>query len=309
MIKSNIFYLILFSNIIVVFYSILFFHYEGGDIDTYKVLYSLMAKSNFIDSFIYYKSLTSSIEPLYFIIAFSFSKLLSYFYFKLLITLLLYNLVFQLIYKFTNYSKIFYLVYLPILLLTNYYLIALSTELERLSIAVIFFVLFGITKNKILFLLSSISHFQFILFYISQFIFSIFYTFKAFKINFTSIFLLSIVAFLFYYFFNSVIISKLKFYYLSYDLNFGYGILVFIIFAIYCKSMYLFIIVLSFTLTGTVVGTSRLNIILLFVCFYFILEKKDNNFKHSILFILFLLTSIKGLYFISNVITTGRGYN
>ena len=139
-------------------------YYDHQDNQLYRLAYDSFLNLNFSESFLSYKNVVGSSEPVYFIISYLFSFIISYDVFILIINIIFLISIFHL---FKFYFNNYYLIYI-ITLLTDFYLYIFLTNTHRLALAIIFFVLYLTSKkSKMIFLiLSFLSQLQIVFCYI-----------------------------------------------------------------------------------------------------------------------------------------------
>jgi len=211
--------------------------------------------------------------------------------------------------------------YITFLLIFNFYIIVLFTGAERLKFCYILIILGLLSEGKtrsILILLSPLAHLQGLLFLPSLILIkyqknliNFFSNFRTKNSNVKYIFFLTIVTSIFFYFFGSNILSKLKFY-IIYSENFILRdslkvLIIFLLSLIITKRYYLMsIATLPLIISALLVGGFRLNIILLSIYIYIFLTEK--KIKHPLSLALILYLFIKSIFFMKNIFINNDGF-
>lgn len=152
-----------FISLLSFFLVLQWIYHDVGDQANYLANYLNAASAPLLEAYVGQQTLTGSSEPVYFLITYAAAKLgIPYYTYKITISLALASTTWLLLSRLNVPSSI-----ILFFLLTNYYWIALYTELERLAIAVaflqqgVFLWLDGRRKTSLAFLLASIfCHFQ-----------------------------------------------------------------------------------------------------------------------------------------------------
>lgn len=118
--------------------------YEGGDLIGYQSYFSNVKQRSILEGYLFYRSILGASEPVYYLLTWYISNLgVDYLVFKVAIASCLYIVLSTTLLRFS--------IPLPSILLfcsTNFYLLALYSELERLSVAMIFFLLALRSKSQ-----------------------------------------------------------------------------------------------------------------------------------------------------------------
>jgi hypothetical protein len=307
------------------FFFILHWLYSGGDQERYSEYYLRAASESLLGAYIAQRQITGSAEPVYFIISYSFAKLgLPYFVFKIALS---YALAASSALLLTKLRVPFIMIF--VLLLTNFYLLALYTELERLSVAIIFLQLAVLrwleakTKSSLALLVASLlSHFQ-----ISVLLLSIIggqvltlvatantrISRRLVMIVLRALLLFSaLLLIIFSTNIGIVILStvthKLVYYGVTFDPRYLAQSVAALPFFLYLsrgriRFLFCYIFLMAFI---SVLGGERLNIFIVMLTLFagFSVRKPQN----PVLLLFSIFISLKGLNFLLNVFITGRGY-
>ncbi|WP_215390195.1 hypothetical protein [Polynucleobacter sp. MWH-UH25E] len=203
------------------------------------------------------------------------------------------------------------------LLLSNFYIVVLISFAERLKIAYLFLVLSELTGGKLRILLlffSSLSHFQSI---IILFCFSFLYFCKNIRKSLISLELksprlnllivITVIGLVFYIY--DYLIIKINAYLGSGDPLEVLKLILLIGIPLYISSRpyQMAIAILPLLPIVIIIGGTRINMIAFTIAIYFLVkERKMNNL---LVYFLMLYFSVKGLFFIEDVINTGQGFN
>lgn len=109
-------------------FSLLLLNYQGGDYAYYKEYYNRSRQFGLVDGYYFFRSFIGGIEPLYYFLAKISSIFLPYVAFKIVIAAIYCAL-------FVKLANRRHLLLQSGYFITNFYILALITELERLSIA------------------------------------------------------------------------------------------------------------------------------------------------------------------------------
>lgn len=297
----------LFSFIYTLFYIVIYLNYQKGDFESYHNVFLEIQNLDFWDSYVYYYRLLSASEPIYFLILFSSSKIISHLFFKVVLCFILFYLFYNKIVITLKVSNFFSFFIIFILLSTNYYILALITELERLCVAIIFILLYFKYRNVFFQYFSLLSHFQIIVIFVHKFVYSAILSLC--KLKFNLYFVLNAIIFSTILFLaKDYLIQKVQFYFDFNDGHIPHDLILFFFVPFIFKDLNLFIYLTLFFIISLIVGSSRLNILCFFIILYS-LSQKRKTFNRD-LFIIVLLTyfSLKGFLFINNIYLHGRGY-
>lgn len=117
-------------------YSLISF-YEGGDFYSYQSYFSAVNQFGVFEGYLYYRNVLGAPEPVYYLITWSISSLgVEYFAFKVAIASCLYIVSSATLLRF-GIPGLMIILFCS----TNFYLLALYSELERLGVAMIFILL------------------------------------------------------------------------------------------------------------------------------------------------------------------------
>jgi hypothetical protein len=284
--------------------------YEGGDFNRYETVYNYLESAGFTQGFGFYRNYVGGIEIGYYIVANFFSSIgVSYYLYKVILSFALVSLMLK------NFNANSHIALLKLfLLVTNFYLLVLITEVERLGVALIVFLFFlnVLDRAKTVYtglsgsLFASLFHLQFII--ISIFI--LFYDFKFTrkKILYLGVFFV-LVAFFGYYNWD-YLFYKISYYIASNSLNYldfleAFLILTFLFF-ISRKAFVVSLLILPFFLY--LFGLDRIVIFPALYCFYKVMSLSSIDGKSIYYYLVSLFSSYKGYLFIVSILETGRGY-
>lgn len=299
--------------------------YTEGDIREYLRSFEQISLLNPADAYVMYGLILGASEPVYFLVSYIFSQLgFSYDFFKVAMAVGLAVVV-------TKYLAIngVPLMSRLIFITTNFYIIALYAEAERLGLAV-FFIVLGLiliqqdrTKfASIMIVAGVLSHFQMVLpiaaYGISRVLMSLLKKFDALYISkstaqwvmvgiaFTAILLLTgnVISS-----FGDRIVEKIIFYY---ERRAGISsifqaVLLLPVLMVMSRRILPDLITYSIiALPAIFIGSERINICLVF--FYFLVVLRERRWFHPLNIIILAYFSFKGILFLITAIQHGRGY-
>lgn len=309
--KNNFIYISIFLIIAILSVWILGYYTEG-DQEKYILVYDKMNNFSLYEAYSHYYSILSSLEFGHFFIIWIASSLGIDKNFLIAISNGMLAVSFLYYGKKLNASL---LVLIPVVF-TNYYFLAVYTELERLKFAFLFFILSLIViENKKLFYLLSVvallTHLQFLVFYASFLFKLVLQQFQkvlmTYKINW-SLVIIVVGLVIIILVMGEHLSRKLRYYFQGLDYLAFFKAIPFFILALYYskkkKETTVFFSILSFSIL--LVGGDRLNIFAYFLFLYYGLQyNRGLNFG---VFVTTIYFAIKSISFIGNIFEYGRGY-
>ncbi|MBD8490083.1 hypothetical protein IFO69_15100 [Echinicola sp. CAU 1574] len=286
--------------------------YTKGDQELYIKAYESFQGINFFLGYVLYYKIIGSNEPVYYFLAWGFSILGV----PKIVFASLANSILALTFIRLGKKYGVSVVVLVLLCLTNFYFIAVYTELERLKFGLIFFLLslYHIDdKKKFYFfvIVTVFTHLQFSILYLGMALIYIVpqikRIFSSLKLN-KNILYLGLGIVLVFFIMKGHILRKLGFYYEGIDLVSCLKALPLSILSVYYSKRRGESLIINFVLLLAimVVGSDRMIVLVFFSFLYYALQyKRGINWGVIITMVYF---GIKSIGFLVNVIENGRGY-
>jgi len=289
--------------------------YIGGDQVHYRSFYELASHAESISSLFYFGlSSLGAAEPLSLIIlaAGALAGINKDVWISILNTFLLALLFIFLRKNQTNYSLVF-------LFLSSFYTVVLMTGAERLKIAYVFLLLAAITDGRfriLALLAASFSHFQSLILIAGLVALRLEEPLKIFfrRLALTrqvlgQILMLMLAGAIFFYFFSSVILSKLE-HYLTLNIQpiELVQILVLVVsMLIYSRNRFRFILaMIPFFPAVLLLGGDRVNMIAFTVAMYMAISERSQN--NLIVYLIMIYMTVKAIPFVQGIFLYGDGF-
>ena len=284
--------------------------YQGGDLEAYRNVYENAARMSFSQVYRFSLQELGASEPVYIVFVWVFSKIFSYKVYKLILSFLLIWLLIKFLRQYLSINGLAKNLLLLLFVSTNYYILALITELERLCVSFVLIGLYLSNNEKKYLVLAFGAHLQTLIIIIAHLASD--FIFKLAKLTLSKQFVAGLFIFLILYFtYNDLmaqIRTKLYYYFQTSGLTIDNVLLVVLVFPVFVRNLRIFLTLVFISCAGIIVGFDRITVVILFSMIFYIVQMNLNFSRRALLLTLSIGMSTKGFVFISNFLEYGRGY-